>query len=183
MSQDTERILFEVSSERKQRWKEEIVNNPDNPHNTMSGAIRYAMQNTFFNGESDGGDSHNVNVNLDPLDTKLDTLLDRIDTIDDTLDWLRLQHQDLDEDPMDVADWLIEMIPEQEPSDFEPITRAAGISDDAKRANAMSTPESYAEAYDHPVYVIAEALDHLEQDSRVGYFEDNGQRRYYRIDE
>ena len=181
MSADNiKQVLIRVDKDVKHRWEQEVVDNPEVPHNSMAAAIRSAMERTYFRDTDDTDKTANVDVDLGPIDDKLDTVVNRIEEIDERVQ--RVESATItDRDPMKLANSIHLHLKRYPSADKMPsLVKAARETDDNERTFALGTPEAIAEFYDTDEATVQDALDLLEDDRRnVESVEDSGRTRYY----
>lgn len=172
-------IPIRVTEETKQRWETEIVENPNVPHNTMAGAIRAAMEATYF---TDQQDNPEVEVDLGPLESKLEETLSRMERLQEQME--QVERRSADIRPIEIAPHLRNLIQKvRSPDELPSLTRAAGTADDAERVASMGTASGYADYFEIDKEIIESALEMLEADEEIHHTEEHGQKRYYRLDE
>lgn len=194
MAEKTETIKIRVTEETQKKWKA-WADDPETPETSVAGTIRAAM-NAMLTEESTDSDKQqnvadiakqmeSVDVNLDPLEEKLDEVLRQMDTLDERMDDISASHPVSDEGLLRLADRIYPSLAyvEDPEEDFLHLSAAVGIDDSLERAMLTGTPKHLADYYGMEEQAVREALQILEEDHRVDYIEDSGYRRYYRLSE
>lgn len=179
----TKMIPIRISPETHDRWQA-WVDDPDTPHSSIAGTIRAAMNN-FITDEDDTDDDIaarervDADVDLTPIEARLETLADRLDDIEDHL----VEMQTGGIESMDFAALvgrLFRQIPElSDPDEFPSIIKANEHKNPYDRAVAMSTADAYAEAYEVPIAQVERALTHLTDEYGLESVDESGVTRYY----
>ncbi|WP_372479287.1 hypothetical protein ACAH01_11630 [Halomicrobium sp. HM KBTZ05] len=179
----TKQILIRVSPSKKEEWEEATIENDDNPYTSLAGAIRAAMQSTFFSEKDDEGEEGRVQaeVDMEPLSEKMDMVLNRIDSLERRVDEQSTKvSYDVATTAKTLNDYLYVIESE---SELPPISEASGADDYMQRAKQLGTASAWAEAIDDADEVeVRQALKFLSKEKEhVHSTETNGFTRYYKV--
>lgn len=207
MPNRTESLNIRVTEDTRQEWKA-WADDPTVPEATVAGIIRQAMDHyhtTVIDAETtspgDTGVSHDqlqalvdqldttgggeVEVDLDPITSRLDQVLDRLDDLDTRMDDISSAHNVSRDGLINLAEKLYRMLAYKEnpEEDMPSLASAVRIDDAYGRAVLAATPKHIADYIGMDASAVENALEILEEDHRVGHIKDSGYRRYYRTDE
>lgn len=194
MAEKTETIKIRVSPETRDRWQA-WADDPETKETTVAGTIRAAMKDLLQNNNKDGAEDVaalveqieqiEADVDLEPVENKLDRVLDQLDALDTRLDDISASHSVSRDGVIQLAEqvYLLLGYVEDPDEDLPRLASAVGIDNPIERAALTGTPKHIAEYLGLEEEAVRDALEILEEDERVDYIDDSGYRRYYRTSE